>query len=36
MNDALMLEILERVRNRFYGKYRGTVTEVDAAAMRIR
>lgn len=36
MNDAIMLEILERVRNRFYGKYRGTVTEVDAATMRIK
>lgn len=36
MNDAMMLEIVERVRNRFYGKYRGTVTEVDAATMRIK
>jgi uncharacterized protein involved in type VI secretion and phage assembly len=36
MNDTMMLEILERVRNRFYGKYRGTVTEVDAATMRIK
>lgn len=36
MNDATILEILERVRNRFYGKYRGTVTEVDAATMRIK
>lgn len=36
MNDTLMLEILERVRNRFYGKYRGAVTEVDASTMRIK
>jgi uncharacterized protein involved in type VI secretion and phage assembly len=36
MNDAMMLEILERVRNRFYGKYRGTVTEVDADTLRIK
>jgi uncharacterized protein involved in type VI secretion and phage assembly len=36
MNDAMVLEILERVRNRFYGKYRGTVTAVDAATMRIK
>jgi uncharacterized protein involved in type VI secretion and phage assembly len=36
MNDQAMMEILERVRNRFYGKYRGTVTEVDAATMRIK
>ena len=36
MNDTIMQEILERVRNRFYGKYRGTVTEVDASTMRIK
>ncbi len=36
MNGTMMLEILERVRNRFYGKYRGTVTEVDATKMRIK
>ncbi|MDO8586989.1 MAG: phage baseplate assembly protein V [Armatimonadota bacterium] len=29
MNEQAMLEILDRVRNRFYGKYRGTVTNVD-------
>jgi len=36
MNDQTLLEILERVRNRFYGKYRGTVTEVDAKTLRIK
>ncbi len=36
MNDQMMLEILERVRNRFYGKYRGTVTDVDAKTLRIK
>lgn len=36
MNDAMMLDILERVRNRFYGKYRGTVTDIDAATLRIK
>lgn len=36
MNDAMMLEILERVRNRFYGKYRGTVTDIDADTLRIK
>src|ERR1700726_1147187 len=24
------MELVERIRNRFYGKYRGTVTQVDA------
>jgi uncharacterized protein involved in type VI secretion and phage assembly len=36
MNDQTVMEILERLRNRFYGKYRGTVTDVDAATMRIK
>ncbi|MEG4318621.1 MULTISPECIES: phage baseplate assembly protein V [unclassified Microcoleus] len=36
MNDAMMLEILERVRNRFYGKYRGTVTDIDTGTLRIK
>lgn len=36
MNDALALDLLERVKHRFYGKYRGTVTDVDASTMRIK
>ena len=36
MNDQTLLEILERVRNRFYGKYRGTVTDIDANMLRIK
>jgi uncharacterized protein involved in type VI secretion and phage assembly len=36
MNDALILDLLERVKHRFYGKYRGTVTDVDAATMRVK
>ena len=36
MNEQVITEILERVRNRFYGKYRGAVTDVDAATMRIK
>ena len=36
MNEQAILEILERVRSRFYGKYRGTVTEVDANTLRIK
>jgi uncharacterized protein involved in type VI secretion and phage assembly len=35
-NDPTFLEILDRVRNRFYGKYRGTVTDVDASTLRIK
>lgn len=36
MNDPLLDELLERVRSRFYGKYRGSVTDVDARTMRIK
>lgn len=35
-NEQAVLEILERVRSRFYGKYRGTVTDVDASTLRIK
>jgi uncharacterized protein involved in type VI secretion and phage assembly len=30
MNDSVLMELVERTRSRFYGKYRGTVTTVDA------
>jgi uncharacterized protein involved in type VI secretion and phage assembly len=36
MSDALVIDLLERVKHRFYGKYRGTVTDVDAATMRVK
>jgi uncharacterized protein involved in type VI secretion and phage assembly len=36
MNDNLLQELMDRVRNRFYGKYRGTVTDVDASTMRVK
>jgi uncharacterized protein involved in type VI secretion and phage assembly len=36
MNDALLLELMERVQNRFYGKYRGVVVDVDASTMRVK
>src|SRR6476469_6795792 len=36
MNDQALTDILDRLRNRFYGKYRGTVTQVDAGTMRIK
>jgi uncharacterized protein involved in type VI secretion and phage assembly len=29
MNDQTLMEVVDRMRNRFYGKYRGTVTEVN-------
>jgi len=36
MDDQVIGEILERIRNRFYGKYRGTVTEIDQSTLRIK
>jgi uncharacterized protein involved in type VI secretion and phage assembly len=36
MNDALIIDLLEHVKHRFFGKYRGTVTDVDASTMRIK
>ncbi|MDT7543564.1 MAG: hypothetical protein QOE33_3468 [Acidobacteriota bacterium] len=36
MNEQMILEVLERVRSKFFGKYRGTVTDVDAATLRIK
>ena len=33
--DTLLQELLDRVRNRFYGKYRGIVTNVDDSTWRI-
>ena len=34
--DAALTDVLERLRNRFFGKYRGVVDQVDAATMRIK
>jgi uncharacterized protein involved in type VI secretion and phage assembly len=31
MNEQILMDLVERTRNRFYGKYRGTVTKVDTA-----
>ncbi len=31
-----LLELAERLRSRFYGKYRGTVTDVDSSTLRIK
>jgi uncharacterized protein involved in type VI secretion and phage assembly len=36
MNDQAIMDVLERLRNRFYGKYRGSVTEVDEDTLRIK
>ncbi len=37
MNDAVLLQdLVDHVRNRFYGKYRGVVTDVDASTMRVK
>jgi uncharacterized protein involved in type VI secretion and phage assembly len=36
IDEALFMDLVERVRNRFYGKYRGIVVDVDATTMRIK
>jgi phage baseplate assembly protein gpV len=36
MNEAILQDLLEGVRGPLWGKYRGTVTEVDATTMRIK
>ena len=36
MSDPLLQDLMDRVRNRYYGKYRGVVTDVDASTMRIK
>jgi uncharacterized protein involved in type VI secretion and phage assembly len=36
MNEELLLDLADRLRNRFYGKHRGIVKEVDSATLRIR
>lgn len=36
MNEALLQDLVDHVRQRFYGKYRGVVVDVDPATMRIK
>ena len=36
MNEQAIQDVIESIRGRFYGKYRGTVTQVDAGTMRIK
>jgi len=35
-NDAALIDVLDRLRNRFFGKYRGVVANVDAKTLRIK
>ncbi len=34
--EEMLMDLLERVRNRFFGKYRGTVTDIDEDTFRIK
>jgi hypothetical protein len=36
MSDPLLQDLMDLVRSRFYGKYRGVVTDVDETTMRIK
>jgi len=36
IDERALLDVLERMRNRFFGKYRGVVVDVDAATLRIK
>jgi hypothetical protein len=36
MTDALLQDLLDFVRNHYFGKYRGVVVDVDAGTMRIK
>jgi uncharacterized protein involved in type VI secretion and phage assembly len=36
MDEQALMDVLDRLRNRFFGKYRGTVTEVDTSTLRIK
>jgi uncharacterized protein involved in type VI secretion and phage assembly len=36
MNEQVIMDVLDRLRNRFFGKYRGSVTDVDPTTLRIK
>jgi hypothetical protein len=36
MDQQPLMDVLDRLRNRFFGKYRGVVTDVDADMLRIK
>ena len=35
-SDEMLAELLDRLRNRFYGKYRGSVVDIDQQTLRIK
>jgi uncharacterized protein involved in type VI secretion and phage assembly len=36
VNEQTLLDVVDRLRNRFFGKYRGSVTDVDPGTLRIK
>lgn len=36
MNEQLLIELADRVRSRYYGKYRGVVVDVDPGTLRLK
>ena len=36
MDQQMLIDVLDRLRNRFFGKYRGVVTDIDAGTLRIK
>ena len=36
MNDTLLQDLLDLAKNKFFGKYRGVVVDVDASTMRVK
>jgi phage baseplate assembly protein gpV len=36
IDQQTLMDVLDRLRNRFFGKYRGVVTDVDASTLRIK
>lgn len=35
-NDQIVADLVDRIRNRFFGKFRGVVTQVDGPTMRLK
>jgi uncharacterized protein involved in type VI secretion and phage assembly len=36
MDEDALMDVVDRLRNRFFGKYRGAVTDIDASTLRIK
>jgi uncharacterized protein involved in type VI secretion and phage assembly len=36
VNEQLLMELADRLQHRFYGKYRGIVTDVDSSTLRVK